>query len=54
MTAEQLPEQKTKGRPIPPIDAQIAAVARLRNLTVLTADHHFQYVDRLTIENWLT
>ena len=46
-------EQKTKGRPIPPIDAQIAAVALLRNLVVLTADHHFEYVDRLTVENWL-
>lgn len=46
-------EQKAKGRPIPPIDAQIASVARLHNLIVLTADHHFQFVDRLTVENWL-
>jgi tRNA(fMet)-specific endonuclease VapC len=47
-------EQKAKGRPIPPLDAQIAAVARLHNLVVLTADHHFQHIGRLTVENWLT
>ena len=46
-------EQKTKGRPIPGTDAQIAAVARLYNLTVLSADHHFQYVDNLQVESWL-
>ena len=46
-------EQKVKGRPIPPTDAQIAAVARLHNLILLTADHHFQFMDRLTVENWL-
>lgn len=46
-------EQKAKGRPIPPLDAQIAAVARVNALTLLTADRHFQFVDRLTIENWL-
>ncbi len=46
-------EQKAKGRPIPPLDAQIAAVARVYGLTLLTADRHFQFVDDLTIENWL-
>lgn len=46
-------EQKAKGRPIPPLDAQIAAVARWRGLSVLTADGHFDYVDDLEIENWL-
>ncbi|MGC9396917.1 MAG: type II toxin-antitoxin system VapC family toxin [Anaerolineae bacterium] len=46
-------EQKRRGLPIPPIDAQIAAVARIHNLVVLTADHHFQYVDGLLTENWL-
>jgi tRNA(fMet)-specific endonuclease VapC len=46
-------EQKVKGRPIPQIDAQIAAVARLQRLTLLTADQHFQSVTGLTIENWL-
>lgn len=46
-------EQKSKGRPIPPLDAQIASVARLHHLTLLTADHHFQFIDNLTVENWL-
>lgn len=46
-------EQKAKGRPVPPTDAQIAAVARLRHLTLLTADHHFQFVEGLALENWL-
>src|SRR5215208_6508901 len=36
-------EQKKKGRPIPPMDAQIAAVARLRGLTLLSADRHFEF-----------
>jgi tRNA(fMet)-specific endonuclease VapC len=46
-------EQKAKGRPIPPLDAQIAAVARVHGLTLLTADQHFQLIDNLTVENWL-
>lgn len=46
-------EQKAKGRPVPPLDAQIAATARLHNLILLTADHHFQYIDNLMVENWL-
>ncbi len=46
-------EQKRKGRPIPAIDAQIAAVAKANRLTVLTADRHFSFVDDLPIENWL-
>ncbi len=46
-------EQKAKGKPIPSIDTQIAAVARIHNVTVLTTDQHFNLVDRLNIENWL-
>jgi tRNA(fMet)-specific endonuclease VapC len=46
-------ELKTKGRPIPGTDVQIAAVARLHDLTVLSTDHHFQYVDNLQVEDWL-
>ena len=46
-------EQKTKGKPIPSIDSQIAAVARVHNLTVLTADQHFNLINGLSIENWL-
>jgi tRNA(fMet)-specific endonuclease VapC len=46
-------ELKTKGRPIPGTDAQIAAAARLHELTVLSTDRHFQYVDNLQVESWL-
>ena len=46
-------EQKAKGRPIPPLDAQIAAVARIHGLVLLTADRHFQFVDGVVVENWL-
>lgn len=45
-------EQKAKGRPIPPMDAQIAAVARVNNLIILTDDHHLSFVDDVTLENW--
>ncbi len=45
-------EQKAKGRPIPPLDAQIAAVARVNNLILLTDDHHLAFVDGITVENW--
>jgi predicted nucleic acid-binding protein len=40
------------GRPIPQIDAQIAAIARLDRLTVLTTDSHFTAVPQLHTENW--
>lgn len=46
-------EQKAKGRPIPPMDAQIAAVARQHALIVLTADKHFDMIDGIQVENWL-
>lgn len=46
-------EQRRKGRRIPPMDAQIAAIARIHSLTILTADKHFDYVDGISVENWL-
>lgn len=46
-------EQKAKGRPIPPLDAQIAAVARRHGMTVLTADRHFDMIDGAIVENWV-
>jgi tRNA(fMet)-specific endonuclease VapC len=46
-------ELKAKGRPIPGTDAQIAAVARLHGLTVLTADRHFSFISGLEVANWL-
>jgi tRNA(fMet)-specific endonuclease VapC len=46
-------EQRAKGQPIPPMDAQIAAVCRVRRLTILTDDRHFQFVSGLEVQNWL-
>ncbi len=46
-------ELRRIGRPIPSIDVQIAAIARLHNLTLLTADAHFADVQGLKIQNWL-
>lgn len=45
-------EQKAKGRPIPPLDTQIAAVARVNDLVLLTDDHHLTMVEGIQIENW--
>lgn len=45
-------EQKAKGRPIPPLDAQSAAVARVNNLILLTDDRHFMFVGDITVDNW--
>jgi tRNA(fMet)-specific endonuclease VapC len=41
-------------RPIPMFDILIAAIARANDLTVVTADAHFQAVTGLKTENWLT
>jgi len=41
------------GRPIPAIDVQIAAVALVNDLVLLTADRHFEQVDILKHENWM-
>lgn len=43
---------RRKGRPIPQNDIWIAATALQHNLTLLTRDKHFQYVDELTVESW--
>ncbi len=45
-------EQRAKGRPIPPLDAQIAAVARINDLVILTDDRHLTFVDGISVENW--
>lgn len=45
-------EQRAKGRPIPPLDAQIAAVARVHGLTVLTSDRHFWFVSDIAVQDW--
>jgi len=41
------------GRPIPDMDAQIAAIARSRGVSLLTADKHFNAIAGITIHNWL-
>ncbi len=46
-------ELRRMGRPIPDVDVQIAALARAHDLTLLTADTHFAFVEGLKIENWL-
>lgn len=47
-------ELKRRGRPIPVIDAQIAAIAIAHNLVVLTSDvRHFAHVPAVVFENWL-
>ena len=46
-------EQRAKGKLVPTADAQIAAVARLHGLTILTNDSHFQQIEGLTVDNWL-
>jgi len=46
-------ELKRAGTPIGPFDMQIAAIARVHELTLLTDDSDFDNVDRLRRENWL-
>lgn len=47
-------EQRAKGRPIPPLDVQIAAIARVHRLVLLTTDRHFQFLEGVIVENWLS
>ncbi len=45
---------RRRGRPIPIIDAQIAAIAIVHNLIILTSDvRHFAEVPGVLFENWL-
>jgi len=46
-------ELRRKGRPIPDAAVQIAAIAKVNELTVLTADAHFANIADLKTENWL-
>ena len=46
-------ELRRIGRPIPPIDMQIAAIALANDLILLTADRHFDHVAGLKHENWI-
>lgn len=40
-------------RPISDVDAQVAAIARAREMTVLSAEQLFSALPRLSVENWL-
>jgi tRNA(fMet)-specific endonuclease VapC len=45
---------RRRGRPIPVVDAQIAAIAIVHNLVILTSDvRHFAEVPGILFENWL-
>ena len=46
-------ELRRMGRPISDVDVQIAAIARLNGLTLLTSDKHFNAVPNLAAEDWL-
>jgi tRNA(fMet)-specific endonuclease VapC len=46
-------ELRRQWRPIPDIDVQIAAIARLNGLTLLTDDAHFSSVSGLKLDNWV-
>lgn len=46
-------ELRRAGRPVPDVDAQIGATARIHDLTLLTADKHFAHITGLRTENWL-
>lgn len=51
--AELFRELRAAGQMISQFDLLIAAVARQRGLTLLTADQDFAVVSRLKTENWL-
>lgn len=40
-------------RPISDVAAQVAAIARVREMTVLSAEQLFSAIPRLSVENWL-
>lgn len=46
-------DARRRGRQLAGVDAQIAAIARTKDLTLLTDDQDFQGVSGLRIENWI-
>ena len=44
---------KRRGSPIPDADILIAATALTRNMVLVSDDSHFQWIQALTVENWL-
>jgi tRNA(fMet)-specific endonuclease VapC len=52
--AEQRARLEAKGRPLPFIDGQIAAIAHVHDLILVTANlGHFKAFDGLRSENWI-
>jgi len=43
---------KKKGRPIPENDIWIAGIAIQYELTLVTRDRHFEYIDKLDVDIW--
>lgn len=43
---------RKKGKPIPQNDIWIAALAQEHQLTLLTRDDHFRWIDGLLIDSW--
>ncbi len=43
---------RKKGKPIPENDIWIAAIAKEKNLIVVTRDNHFTEIEGLNIETW--
>jgi tRNA(fMet)-specific endonuclease VapC len=46
-------ELRRKGRPIPDADILIAATAMTEDLILVSDDSHFDWIDNLTVENWV-
>jgi tRNA(fMet)-specific endonuclease VapC len=46
-------ELRRAGRPIPDVDVQIASIALVNGLTLLTADAHFLAIAGLPTDNWV-
>jgi len=53
ITGEILTQQRSLGRPISYIEAQIAAVARQRQAVLLSAAERFARVRDVELQNWL-
>jgi tRNA(fMet)-specific endonuclease VapC len=44
---------KRKGRPIPENDVWIGAQTLENQWTLITRDQHFEFIDGITIDNWI-
>lgn len=53
ITGEILTQMRSLGRPITPIEAQIAAVARQRQAVLLSGSERFSDIRDIELQNWL-